>query len=316
MSGGCSERRENAEQEAAQPERVATIGESIIPASQFKEYLQEMIPASGIRPTKASVQKRLDEMILEEVLYQEGLRLGLNKRPELQRRIRHLLIQHLLEEEVAVKIWGREITEEELLEQYSLHEAAFNTPGLVRVADIFIRVPTAASPDEKARLHTKAKKILDMAKAGRDNRSGFARLINIYSDTPDTYSLGDTGFFDEEGNPGGIDPLFARAAFALERNGSIHEEPIETKDGYHVIMRIAKRSAVHTSFAKVRDRLEQQLRQEETQKLKKKYISQLKNRATIRREDEIIDGITKEILDEYKSLPQQNKRETPHSPIN
>jgi hypothetical protein len=311
---GCSKNDETAPKESTEPPVVAQIGDSSISAPEFKSYLSEKMPAYKAVPDEADVKKRLESMVVEEVLYQEGLRLGLNDDPLIRQRIRQMIVQKLLEEQVNQKAWKREITADELRQYYDRQQHKFNRPELVRLADIFIAVPPDASPTDKDALKQKAQQILAEAIDSQKKRSGFGLLIRKYSDTPEKYRRGDTGFIDRKGNPNGIDPNLAAAGFELARNGSIHERVIETSDGYHVIMRIGKRSAMHTPFEKVSKQLEQQLRREEVQKRRKAYIANLKNKADIRLEDQLIADIAKEVQTQYGGLAQGNKPAGPPVP--
>jgi parvulin-like peptidyl-prolyl isomerase len=316
VTSGCTPTGKPPADESASRAVVAHIGSGAISAADFKGYLAEHIPAYQALTIETDVRRRLEDLVVEEVLYQEGLRLGLDRDPRVKRRIRQMIAQHLLDKQVTQKAWSRKITEAELQAYYDQQSSRFNRPDQVRLADIFIAVPPQALPEERQRLQHKAQQILAEAVDARQQRSGFGRLIQKYSDTPDKYALGDTGFIDMTGGPRGIDPRLAAAGFEIEENGGIYEQVIEADDGFHVIMRIGKRSAVHQPFQKVRPQLEQAMRREEAQTRRKAYIEALQRQADIQIEEAAMAAIVQEMQAQRGGLAQGGQPARPTMPGN
>ena len=118
-----------------------------------------------------NLKKRLDDMVLGEVFYQEALRQKLDQKPEVQQSIRQLLTQKLLEQ-VEGKAWSREVTEAEVKAYYDQHAGEYNRPEQVRIADIYIAIPAQASGMEKDALKKKAEAALTEAQAS-EKRQGW-----------------------------------------------------------------------------------------------------------------------------------------------
>ena len=188
-----------------------------------------------------------------------------------------------------------EIEEKELREYYDRHVSEYNRPEQVRLADIFIAVSSNQSDEKRAELKKKAESVLAEALKTKGNRTAFSQLIRKYSDTHNKYKKGDTGFFDKEGNPVGIDKELAKIAFEIEKNGSIYDHVIQTHDRYHVIMQIGKRSAVHRPFDSVRNQVQQRIQIENIQAKRLNYIETLKKNANIQIHDAVVAKIVKEI---------------------
>jgi len=297
LAFGCS-KKEEGEKTAAkmEPEKVqvvARVGGRAITAEDLGRYLSERPISRGSRATKEGLQERLDGLVLEEVLYQEALRLGLDKDPEVRSRIRQMLNQKLIDEQVHQKAWNREITEAEVEEYYNRHWNEFNRSAQVRLADIFVAVPANATNKERAKLRKKADTVLSEALAAKGRRTGFGALVGKYSDKHEKYPKGDTGFFDMEGKPVGVDKAFAEAAFKLERVGSMAEHVIETPEGFHVVMLVGKRSAIHTPLDRVQSQLKQRIRREAVASARNAYLQSLKKKAAI----EIDTQVMAEILE-------------------
>jgi parvulin-like peptidyl-prolyl isomerase len=296
---GCSKKEESenafSKEEGESQPVVAKVGNSSITVSDFERYLSERPMPYGAEPSGEVLENRLDDMVLQEVLYQEALRLKLDQDPEIRARIRQLLSQKLIDEQITRKVWEREIEENELQEYYNKHWNEFNRPEQVRLADIFIAVPIDATDEEKASLRNRAETVLTEVLAVRKKRNGFGTLVRRYSDKHEKYGKGDTGFFDISGNPAGIDATMAEAAFALERVGDLPERLIETPEGYHIIMLTGKRSVFQIPLDSVRNQLEQKIRRESVAKARQAYIESLREKTEIQIENQSMRKIRAEL---------------------
>lgn len=288
---------------------VARVGSGSISAPDFRAYLAQRPLRPGAEAPEEAVTVRLEEMIKAEVLYQEAMRLQLDQDPEVRRNIRQLYAQKLMDQ-VGQKAWAREIPEDELKAYYDRNWGKFNRPEERRLADIFIAVPAEASDAERAELKKKAEMALTEALAARESRSGLGPLITKYSDAPEKYKKGDTGFFDEEGKPAGIDKKLAEAAFGLQRVGGMPEEVVEAADGYHVVMLTGKRSAVHRPLKEVRSQLEQSLRREAEENARTAYVEGLMGKAEI----DINEDAARSVFEEVKQTRRARGEGRPPPP--
>jgi parvulin-like peptidyl-prolyl isomerase len=219
-----------------------------------------------------------------------------------------MLIQKLLDEQMKRQVWNREIEEAEIHEYYRQHWEEFNRPEQVRVADIYIAVPADATEEHKVGLRRKAETALSEALGAREKRSGFATLIDKYSDSHERYRKGDTGFFDMEGKPVGIDGKLAEEAFKLERVGSISEQVIETPGGCHIIMLTGKRAAIQRPLDSVRNELIRRIQREAAAKARRGYIQRVKEKAQIQIGTEHMTAILEELKSQAKeALPTSSK---------
>jgi peptidyl-prolyl cis-trans isomerase C len=313
---GCSQKEEG-EKIVSKDEKetspvVARVGTGSITAADFKSYLTARPVPRRNQPSKDELEKRLDEMVLQEVLYQEALRLKLDQDPEMRRRIHQMLSHKLLNDHLKREVANRKIDEKELQAYYDQHRDEFNRLAQVRVADIFIAVPEGATDEEKDKLREKADKVLSEALAGKGKRFGFGKLVRTYSDTHKKYRKGDTGFFDIEGKPVGINQTLAKAAFGLERTGSMAAELIKTPGGYHVIMLVGKRAAINKPLDAVGNQIKQRIRRETAAETRQTYINSLKEKAEIHIDTQVVSGIAEELKAKVrKRRPLQGKPKIP-----
>lgn len=291
---------------------IARVAKNSISVSDLKDYLADRSVPSRASSSEQNVTGRLDELVLEEVLYQEALRLNLDQDPQIRRRIRQMLIQQLMDAYQKQMVWNRDISESELRKFYEQHRHEYNRPAQMRLADIFFAVPGDASPTEKAAQRKKAQHVLVEALNTENKRGGFGSLIRKYSDTPGKFSKGDTGFFDREGKPAGIDKYLAETAFNLERTGRIYRDVIETPDGYHIIMLIGRRSPNRRSLDAVRGELTQRIRRKAAEETRKTYIAGLKKASEIEINTQILADTIQEMKKSAHLEDRKSKdRKTP-----
>lgn len=107
--------------------------------------------------------------------------------------------------------------------------------GRVKVAQILLSFPPAATPAIREQVRLKADSICRALEAGGD----FAALARSYSGDNLSYQNG--GELPEFGI-GRYDSAFETAAFALDRDGAI-SRPVPTEFGYHIIRRLSRRPA-------------------------------------------------------------------------
>ena len=292
---GCSDSGEDPRdrKEGAEP-FVAQVGERRMLVAGFRDYLADRLP-SGTPVAREAVEARLEEWVWEEILYQEALRLDPDRDLEMLTRDRAQLIQRLLDDQVNRLAWSREIGEFELRAFYDGHRDEFQRPEQVRVADIFVAVSPEASGEERAVRRKRAEDALAEARASLHLRNGFSRLVEQYSDEPVGYVKGDPGFFGIMGEPGRVPRELAEAAFSLEGNGSLYERVVVAEDGYHVILRTGKRTALHLPFEQVRHRLEQSIREGERERTRREYLTYIRAAADVRVDRDTLAALTAEL---------------------
>jgi parvulin-like peptidyl-prolyl isomerase len=299
LAVGCSQddkgARPSPAKETPQSPVIAHVGDRTIGADDIKAYLATRPRSLRSQMGADELQQRVDEIILEEVLFQEALRLGLDQNPEVRRRYRTMLNQKLLDEQINQKEWNRSVTDEELQAYYDQHAAEFNRPAQVRIADIFISVPEGASDRQKAELKQKARTVLADAVSLQGQRAGFVRLVRQYSSPHPLYGKGATDFFDAEGQPLGIDRRLVQAAFELERPGSLTEKVIETPEGFHIIMLIGKRAALNRPLETVKNQLARRIQRDGVETARKTYIDNLKAKAEIKIDQAAVAALQAEL---------------------
>jgi peptidyl-prolyl cis-trans isomerase C len=312
-ASAAAEKSKNSMSVSAQ-DIVAQVGDESIDTDYLKSYLSTRPVPAYSQVSSKTVEQRLEELIASEVLYRQALRINLDKDPEIRHRIQQILAQSLLEEMVNKSVREREITEQELQAYYNEHIDEFQRPAQVRLADIFISVSPAAASGQRKQKKEQAEKVLTEVLAHQEERLGFGKRILKYSDTPGKYHKGNTGFFDIEGKPVGLDRNLAREAFKLEKTGQVCDHIIKTADGYHIIMLTGRREPINIPFERVKQQLRQRIYRERIELAQTEYIESLKQKCRIKINQDVFDEFVKEQQAKAKAIEVGRKGGFPAFP--
>ncbi len=180
-----------------------------------------------------------------------------------------IVITTLVETQIVAKI---SVPEAEIKKFYDENkDKYFKQEAGVRASHILISVDPKAKPEEKKAAKEKAEAIRKRILAGED----FATLAKSESGCPSGKQGGDLGFFSH----GQMVDSFEKAAFAL-KPGEL-SDVVETQFGYHIIKVTDKKDAGTVPFDEVKDKIQNYLKNQKTQKALADYTEELKKTATI-----------------------------------
>ncbi|MFQ5894038.1 MAG: peptidyl-prolyl cis-trans isomerase [Nitrospinota bacterium] len=262
-------------------------------------------PQNGIRTPPAendqpSLRRRaLDNLIAEELLYQEAVARGIKvaKKDVYQvvRRLketmpggefsrllgihwavkgdivktieRNLLIQRLLEEAV---LRQAEVSAEELQQYYEANQALFRTGPEVRLQQLLLFV----GPGEQEAL-VRAAKAEEFASRARAQEEDFGALVRAFSQGPGRDRGGDLGWRSVNHLPERLKEAVQGAS-----EGAILG-PVQIPRGFVIAKLLAKRSSRVLPLGEVRDHLLTHLREEKLKARHEALLDELRARATI-----------------------------------
>lgn len=269
---------------------VARVGGGTISSAELESYLDARPPAAELAAAEW-LRRRLDELVLAEALYREALRLGVDRAPEAARAIRQIVVQLLLEEQIEKPVRARPITEGELRAFYDSRLAEYDRPEQVRLAEIFLAARAGDDPAARELKRAQATAVLERVRGLQDKRFGFGELVLERSDTPEGHPRGDTGFFDREGKPAGIDPALTAAAFGIGKIGQVHDGVVETPAGYHIVMLVGRRDAERREFEKVRGEIETRIRREDRERAQSSLFERVRAEAAVAVDEAVFGAI-------------------------
>ena len=289
-------------------DRVAVVNGTIITQAEFDRVLDselrrtaqsgQQIPDAQMAKVENSI---LDNLIVDELLFQESKKKGAQVKPEtvteqltiLKQRFpseaefkkaleendmteskiradikRGMAIQQLLDKEVYQKV---QITDEESKAFYDTNPQLFQQPERVKASHILIKVDDGASEEKKAEARKKIKEIQQKVQKGED----FAALAKTYSEGPSGPKGGDLGSFGR----GQMVKPFEDAAFSLKPNET--SDIVETRFGYHLIKVVEKQPAKKIAYADAKDRINKRLKDQKLRTERQLYFDKLKKDAKI-----------------------------------
>ncbi|MDO5301275.1 MAG: peptidylprolyl isomerase [Tissierellia bacterium] len=226
------------QKENKEPKLVATVGEKKIFDSDVVQYFSTMDPNMAAQfQSEDGVRQVIDELVRQELLYQDALATGLTEDEEFKRVLAQTTESLVKSYAFSKSIEGVHVTEEEALKYYDEHREQFQEPATVRAAHILV--------DEEE----KAKEIHQELQNGGD----FGALAREHSTCPSKAQGGDLGDFPR----GAMVAEFDEAAWNL-KDGEL-SAPVKTQFGYHIIKRLDSKEATERSFDEARDDIRMEL---------------------------------------------------------
>jgi parvulin-like peptidyl-prolyl isomerase len=248
---------------------VATVGPGFVTDAEFAAAAARSATPGQDLPLEKR-KEVLDKLVTEEVLFQEAAAKGLYRDP----KVRKIMVNLLLREEIYADVRATDITPEELEAYYNAHRDEFVVPEKVQVKRIFIRYGEGARTEQEAQALA-----TDIQKQLKADSSKFKELAEQYSDDPYKRRGGDLGYLSREGKPG-IPPEVVEKAFSLSV-GQV-SPPFEAGDGFNVVQVAAKREAVERTFDQMKGSVLRRLKNDRFQELTDKYISDARARYDVK----------------------------------
>lgn len=250
LTSGCGRKGEKV---------LAKVNERVITLDEFNKKI-EILPAHYQEIIKGQKRKYLDDIIGEELLYQEALRSNIDKDSETQEVIaeakKKIVVSRLIKDRVNDRV---SISDEELKEYYDKHSEEFMLPERWRASHILLDTRQKAG-DVKARLAEGA---------------SFEELAKEKSKDATSKRGGDVGFFSK----GQLIPEFEEACFPLEV-GEV-SDIVKTQFGHHVIMLTDKKSPEVQEFSDVKDLIKKEQEREQKKQLLEEMMNKLRREAKI-----------------------------------
>ena len=242
-------------QTATEP-TVAMGGETIVTVND-KPITEETLTLINSANRGAAIprDRLLDDLIKQELLYQEAVRKNLKNDPDVAKRL--LLVNKSILSQAAMQdfLQTSPVTDEAV-------KAAYDKQ-LGGMSALEYKASHILSKTEDD-----AKKVIEELEQGGD----FAELAKKNSVGPSGPKGGDLGWFSADQ----MVPPFSEAVVALE-NGATTKEPVKTQFGWHIIYRQDSRSKQPPPLDAVKSKIQAGLQKQSIEK----YLDSLKNAATI-----------------------------------
>ncbi len=234
---------------------VAKIGDRVITLEEFNKRI-ERLPKHYRKIVSKQKRDFLNEIIKEELLYMEAMKMGVDKDPEVRELIaearKKIIASRLIKNRVEDKI---AVDEEAVRRYYDEHSEEFMLPERWRASHILVDTLE------------EAQNIREKLQQG----ASFEKLAMNLSLDASANREGDIGYFSK----GQLVPEFEEAAFALEV-GEI-SDIVKTQFGYHIIKLTDKKSPEVQEFSTIKELIKKELEREEKKHLLEKLMQELEN---------------------------------------
>jgi peptidyl-prolyl cis-trans isomerase C len=250
-------------------------------------------------------RKALDQFLAVELLYQDGLTLGLKdvdtqveamwsgaekqagNREKFEEQLakdgltpeqakdnirKNIYVRAVISQKIAPTI---QVTDAELQAAYQANQEQYRHGEMVGARHILIKVPPKATEEEKKQAREKIEAVRKDLLAGKD----FQETAKAVSDCPSKARGGDLGYFGK----GRMVPEFEKVAFTL-KEGEI-SPVVETQFGFHVIQVYGKKPPGVTPLEEVKKQVEGKVKSEKFNQAVSDYVGELRKKAKV----EILD---------------------------
>jgi peptidyl-prolyl cis-trans isomerase C len=238
---------------------IAVINGHPLTKMHYDQLLQQYRPEAR-QWAEQNKGRFMRELVLQEILAQEGKRLNLEKTPEVQARL-HVQENSTLARAVVQKYIDEkaDITDQRMQKYYDQHKDEFVEEEQVTASHILVKTEDEAK---------EVRKELDQ---GKD----FETLAKEKSTGPSGPQGGSLGTFGR----GRMVGPFEEAAFALKA-GEV-SEPVKTQFGWHIIKVTERSEGDQQPFDQVKDDIRKKMSSEYVQTL----LKDLQDKATIEVKD-------------------------------
>ena len=246
----------------------------------------EVLKRKAIEADKAK-GKAASDKLLGDFLKQAGSIEGFRRQVQAMGMTPEAFTEQFTDRAIVEEVVNREvratipITPEQVQKFYDENPKRFEKPETVRAAHILLTTVELASKQELAPDKQKAQRalieaLLKRVRAGED----FGKLAKEFSQDPGSKERGGEYVFPR----GQMAVEFETAAFSMSV-GQI-SDVVTTKFGYHIIKVLERKAAGKIEFAKVKERVRENLQQEEADKRLPAYLEAVKKEAGV----EILDA--------------------------
>lgn len=241
----------------------------------------EVLKRKAIEADKAK-GKAASDKLLGDFLKQAGSIEGFRRQVQAMGMTPEAFTEQFTDRAIVEEVVNREvratipITPEQVQKFYDENPKRFEQPETVRAAHILLTTVELASkqelpPDKQKAQRALIEALLKRVRAGED----FGKLAKEFSQDPGSKERGGEYVFPR----GQMAVEFETAAFSMSV-GQV-SDVVTTKFGYHIIKVLERNAAGKIEFAKVKDRVRENLQQEEADKRLPAYLEAVKKEAGV-----------------------------------
>jgi peptidyl-prolyl cis-trans isomerase SurA len=220
-------------QQGAQMPAEEDLRRQVVEAMITERAQLQLAKEMGVRVDDTTLDRAIGRIAENQKMSVQDMRNAMEKEgmafSQFREQIRNeIMMQRLIEHEVDSKI---QVTDAEIDTYMAAEKAAAADRVEMDIAQILVRIPENASPEQIAARKARADEVARQLRTGAD----FAKMAATYSDSPDALKGGAVGWRD----PDRLPPIFASELHKL-KPGQV-TPVVRTNVGFHVLKLIDQR---------------------------------------------------------------------------
>lgn len=244
---------------------VARYGTDVLTEDELIAELVRLPARSRSVMNEDGRRRFVENYVLNELIFAEGIARGFLDDPEIQRQVddlrKRLVVQKVVRELQDLP----EISDAEVRAEYDANLDRYSTTT-IRTRHILVK-DAATAKDLREKAIAKPESFADLAKEHSIDKASSRKG-------------GDLGFFGH----GRMVPEFEAVAFALKTPGEI-SEIVQTQYGFHVIQLEERRDGEPKPFDQVKEQIRSVMRNARLRERTEKYYEDLKKKAAVQIDD-------------------------------
>ncbi len=252
---------------------IAQVNGKALTKEQFVILAKDVVNGqpAGFSLTDEQKEQMVDGWVKAEVLAEEAMSQGLDKKPEARYQMdeayREVLVKLLLEKEISGKV---KVSKSDIQDYYDAHKDRLKTTERRKARHILLKT------------EEKADKVYQELKDGGD----FSKLAEKYSeDDGNKDKGGDLGYFAQ----GDMVPEFEKVVFAMKK-GDV-SKPFKTQFGWHVVKLDDIRPEGTKKLDEVQGEISRELLRQKQLEALDAYVDKLKSKANIETHKDLLKGV-------------------------
>lgn len=250
---------------------LARVDGEPITVVDFERRIQSQPPYARARyvGSPERQQEFLDNMVRFEVLAAEAQARGYHRHPEVVQAMKQTMVRKMMALEVQDRVQLSDVTEAGMKAYYDEHAGDYHKPEQVRVSHILV-------PTQEEAVAIIAELKTAIAGDERSYRKVFARIARERSKDEESRARGgDLRFFARTEKGGPQPKALSDAAFALERPGTLAEQPVQTEAGFHVLLLTGRKKRYDRTFEQVKRQIQNRLFRQLKRKRTEEFVDSL-----------------------------------------
>jgi len=250
---------------------IARYGGKTLTTADAQEAMKRLPSPSRVYLSSLDrKQQFIDNLIMNDLMFEEGRRQGLANDPDITRQVddfrERLVVQRLMRD-----LRKRpEVSDEDAKQKYDVNPNLYSTTQ-IRASHVLLK-DEATAKEVRAQLVANPDSFAEVAKEKSTDQGSGRRG-------------GELGLF----GPGRMVPEFESAAFAL-KPGEI-SEVVKTQYGWHVIKVTERKEGTVRPFEQVKAQIKSQLANQRLQEQLDRYMSELRAKADVQVDQKALEAL-------------------------